>query len=49
VLDSIDDNDDIEWPENPFDYREDQNTETPEELLAMIRSELGTNPLRWSL
>ena len=50
VLDSIDDDDDdIEWHENPFDYREDQNTETPEELLAMIRSELGTNPLRWSL
>jgi hypothetical protein len=23
VLDSIDDDDDIEWPENPFDYRED--------------------------
>ena len=37
VLDSIDDDDDIEWPENPFDYREDQNTETTEELLAMIR------------
>ena len=29
--------DDIEWPENPFDYREDQNTDTMEELLAMIR------------
>jgi hypothetical protein len=39
VLDSIDDDDDIEWPENPFDYREDQNTETTEELLAMIRFE----------
>jgi hypothetical protein len=25
VLDSIDDDDDIEWP---FDYRDDQNTET---------------------
>ncbi len=36
VLDSIDDDDDIEWSENPFDYREDQNTETTEELLAMI-------------
>ncbi len=39
VLDSIDDDDDIEWPEDPFDYREDQNTETTEELLAMIRFE----------
>jgi hypothetical protein len=39
VLDSIDDDDDIEWPENPLDYREDQNTETTEELLAMIRFE----------
>ena len=39
VLDSIDDDDDIEWPENPFDYREDQNTEATEELLAMIRFE----------
>ena len=39
MLDSIDDDDDIEWPENPFDYREDQNTETTEELLAMIRFE----------
>ncbi len=37
VLDSIDDDDDIEWPENPFDYREDQNTETTEALLATIR------------
>ena len=33
VLDSIDDDDDIEWPENPFDHRDYQNTE----LLAMIR------------
>ena len=40
VLDSIDDDDDIKWPENPFDYREDKNTETTEELLAMIRFEL---------
>jgi len=39
VLDSIDDDDDNEWPENPFDYREDQNTKTSEELLAMIRFE----------
>jgi hypothetical protein len=39
VLDSIDDDDDIEWPENPFDNREDQNTETTEELLAMIHFE----------
>jgi len=28
VLDSIDDDDDIEWLENSFDYREDKNTET---------------------
>ena len=39
VLDFIDYDDDIEWPESPFDYREDQNTETMEELLAMIRFE----------
>ena len=27
VLDSIDDDDDIEWPDryNPFDYRDDQS------------------------
>ena len=37
VLDSIDDDDDIEWPDNTFDYRDDQNTETTEELLVMIR------------
>jgi hypothetical protein len=35
----VEKSDDIEWPENPFDYREDQNTETTEELLAMIRFE----------
>ena len=28
VLDSIDDDDDIEWPDNPFDHRNYQNTET---------------------
>jgi hypothetical protein len=28
VLDSIDDDDDIEWLDNPFDYRDYQNTET---------------------
>jgi hypothetical protein len=28
MLDSIDDDDDIEWPDKPFDYRDDQNTET---------------------
>ncbi len=39
VLESINDDDDIEWPENQFDYREDQNTETIEALLAMIRFE----------
>jgi len=39
ALDSIDDDDDIEWPGSPFDYREDQNTETTEELLAVIRFE----------
>ena len=38
VLDSIDD-DDIEWPDNPFYYREHQDTETTEELLTMIRFE----------
>jgi len=31
VLDPIDDDDNIEWPHNPYDIRE-----TPEELLAMI-------------
>jgi hypothetical protein len=28
VLDSIDDDGDIEWPGNPFDHRDYQNTET---------------------
>ena len=41
VLDSIDDDDDIEWPDNPFDYREDQNTET--NTLMFSQLELGTN------
>jgi hypothetical protein len=27
VLDSIDDDGDIEWPGNPFDHRDYQNTE----------------------
>jgi hypothetical protein len=27
VLASIDDDDDIEWPDNPFDHRDYQNTE----------------------
>jgi hypothetical protein len=39
VLDSIDDDDDIEWPDNPFDHRDYQNTETRLEFLAMIRLE----------
>jgi hypothetical protein len=28
MLDSIDDDDDIEWSDKPFDYCNDQNTET---------------------
>jgi hypothetical protein len=32
VLDSINYDDDIEWQNNPFDYRDDQNTETLQEI-----------------
>jgi len=28
VLDSIDDDDNIEWPDNPSDHRDNQETET---------------------
>ena len=32
VLDSIDYDDDIEWQNNPFDYHDDQNTETLQDI-----------------
>ena len=40
LLDSVEDDDDIEWPHNPFDIRPDNaSLESPDELLAMIQFE----------
>ena len=40
LLDSVEDDDDIEWPHNPFDIRPDSaSPESPDELLAMIQFE----------
>ena len=40
LLDPVADDDDIEWPHNPFDIRPDcASPESPDELLAMIQFE----------
>ena len=37
LLDALEDDDDIEWPEDPFD-RHDSDPKSPDELLAMIHA-----------
>ncbi len=45
MLDAMEDDDDIEWPENPFDRPHRAEPESPGELLAMIQFE-GTPALQ---
>jgi hypothetical protein len=44
----MEDDDDIEWPENPFDRPHRAEPESPDELLAMIQFE-GTPALQQAL
>jgi len=44
LLDAIEDDDDIDWPENSFDRPHRAEPESPDELLAMIQFE-GTQAL----
>jgi hypothetical protein len=44
----MDDDDDIEWPEDPFDRPHRAEPESPDELLAMIQFE-GTPALQDAL
>ena len=39
LLDAMEDDDDIEWKEDPFDRPHRAEPESPEELLAMIQFE----------
>ena len=48
LLDAMDDDDDIEWPEDPFDRPHRAEPESPDELLAMIQFE-GTPALQDAL
>jgi hypothetical protein len=48
LLDAMDDDDDIEWPEDPFDRPHRAEPESPDELLAMIQFE-GTSALQDAL
>ena len=48
LLDALDDDDDIEWPEDPFDRPESADPKSPDELLAMIQFE-GTPALQDAL
>jgi len=48
LLDAMEDDDDIEWPENPFDRPHRAEPESPDELLAMIQFE-GTPALQQAL
>ena len=45
MLDAMEDDDDIEWPEDPFDRPHRAEPESPDELLAMIQFE-GTPALQ---
>ena len=45
LLDVLEDDDDIEWPEDPFDRPDNANPESPYELLGMIQFE-GTPALQ---
>ena len=44
----MEDNDDIDWPENPFDRPHRTEPESPDELLAMIQFK-GTPALQQAL
>ena len=48
LLDALEDDDDIELPEDPFDRPESVNPKSPDELLAMIQFE-GTPALQSAL
>ncbi len=48
LLDVLEDDDDIEWPEDPFDRPDNANPKSPDELLAMIQFE-GTPALQDAL
>ena len=48
LLDALEDDDDIEWPEDPFDRPESADPKSPDELLAMIQFE-GTPALQDAL
>jgi len=48
LLDTMEDDDDIEWPENPFDRPQRAEPESPDELLALIQFE-GTPALQQTL
>ena len=39
MLDAMEDDDDIEWPEDPFDRPHRAKPESPDELLATIQFE----------
>ncbi len=39
LLDAMEDDDDIEWPEDPFDRPHRAEPESPDELLAMLQFE----------
>ena len=42
LRDALEDDDDIEWPEDPFDRPDSADPKSPDELLAMIQFE-GTS------
>ncbi len=44
-LDVLEDDDDIQWPEDPFDRPANANPKSPDDLLAMIQFE-GTPALQ---
>ena len=47
-MDALEDDDDIEWPEDPFDRPDSANPKSLDELLAMIQFE-GTPALQSAL
>jgi len=48
LLDAMEDDDDIEWPEKPFNRPHRPELESPDKLLAMIQFE-GTTALQQAL
>jgi len=41
LLDAVEDDDDIDWPEDPFDRPDSASPKSPDELLAMIHRALS--------